>query len=147
MRCPYIKRGLTVFDSKRFFDYRNGTAGVWTENTTPLTWLLRRHRSSSPSSSIIRVPALLESESRNRKSCTWNPESTGCYSNESRLSLITLCGAKQSGYSEIDIAGGNELVIQALLRIWIGGLEHGTSRLRVQWLDKSAMLPHRESSK
>ena len=28
MRCPYIKRGLTVFDSKRFFDYRNGTAGV-----------------------------------------------------------------------------------------------------------------------
>ena len=28
MRCPYIKRGLTVFDSNRFFDYRNGTAGV-----------------------------------------------------------------------------------------------------------------------
>ena len=124
MRCPYIKRGLTVFDSKRFFDYRNGTAGVRTENTTPLTWLLRRHRSSSPSSSIIRVPALLESESRNRKSCTWNPESTGCYSNKVRLSLITLCGAKQSGYSEIDIAGGNKLAIQALLRIWIGGLEH-----------------------
>ena len=43
MRCPYIKRGLTVFDSKRFFDYWNGTAGVWTKNTTPLTWLLRRH--------------------------------------------------------------------------------------------------------
>ena len=125
MRCPYVKRGLTVFNSKRFFDYRNGTAGVWTENTTPLTWLLlRRHRSSSPSSSIIRVPALLESESRNRKCCTWNPESTGCYSNKARLSLITLCGAKQSGYSEIDIAGGNELAIQALLRIWIGGLEH-----------------------
>ena len=28
MRCPYIKRGLTVFDSKRFLDYKNGTAGV-----------------------------------------------------------------------------------------------------------------------